>query len=182
MMLTGDDLYELQLVQLGHDELYHKDVVILPLAERVKHMALHNAKYTAYFIEALDSSDDARMAHVLTDAFIITLATANTLNQDLGREIVGRQDSGTVSPPPTGFEFIKAYAKEAGALAKYCEAWDHLENYAFREVMQKSNAGLLMLIVGEAENRRLDLTTLYRGRLKVVETRSIFNRTFKGRT
>ena len=178
-MLTGKQIYKLQLVQLEHDEKYHKDVVILPLAERVKHMALHNAKYTAYFIEAVESSDARRMERVLTDAFIITLATANTLNQDLELQFDGApNDMGQGSSRE--FAFIKSYAKEAGALAKYCEAWDHLENYAFREAMQKANLGLLKLIVSEATARALDLPSLYRLRLENVETRSIFNRAFKG--
>ena len=47
-MNARDQLLALQWAQLKHDEAYHKDVVILPLAQRVKHMALHNAKYTAY--------------------------------------------------------------------------------------------------------------------------------------
>ena len=79
-------LLDLQWSQLKHDEAYHKDVVILPLAQRIKHMALHNAKYTAYFLEAVERGDDTTMLRVLVDAFVIALATANTLNQDLGHE------------------------------------------------------------------------------------------------
>jgi hypothetical protein len=81
-------LYDLQVEQLAHDESFHKDVVILPLADRIKHMALHNAKYVGYLLDAIDAGDDGVQA-VLTDAFIITLATANTLNQDLGRALEG---------------------------------------------------------------------------------------------
>lgn len=83
---VADFVYQLQLEQLRHDESFHKDVVLLPLAERVKHMALHNGKYVAYFFEAADAE---RFAAVLTDAFIITLATANTINQDLGKAVAG---------------------------------------------------------------------------------------------
>jgi len=73
-------------MQLAHDERYHKDVVILPLGERVKHMALHMAKYVGYLAE-IEGDDPERVARILTDAFIITLATANALNQDLGRDL-----------------------------------------------------------------------------------------------
>ena len=86
-MSVRDQLLALQWTQLKHDEAYHKDVVILPLAQRIKHMALHNAKYTAYLFEIAESGDDARLTRTLTDAFIISLAVANTLNQDLGREL-----------------------------------------------------------------------------------------------
>ena len=51
-MSVSDHLLTLQWAQLKHDEAYHKDIVILPLAQRMKHMALHSAKYTAYFLTA----------------------------------------------------------------------------------------------------------------------------------
>lgn len=70
---------------------------------------------------------------------------------------------------------MKSYAKEAGALAKVCESWDHLENLSFREMMQKSNLALLKLVLAEAALRQLNLEALYHARLSVLETRSIFN-------
>jgi hypothetical protein len=89
-MSVSDHLLTLQWAQLKHDEAYHKDIVILPLAQRMKHMALHSAKYTAYFLTAVDDGDEARFQRTLTDAFIICLAVANTLNQNLGRELTLR--------------------------------------------------------------------------------------------
>ena len=85
-MSTSSTILDLQWTQLAHDERYHKDVVILPLGERIKHMALHMAKYAGYLAED-ERSEPQRVTRVLTDAFIITLATANTLNQDLGRDL-----------------------------------------------------------------------------------------------
>ena len=86
-MTVRDQLLSLQWTQLKHDEAYHKDIVVLPLAQRIKHMALHNTKYTAHLFEAVETDDQARLIKTLTDAFIISLASANTLNQDLGREL-----------------------------------------------------------------------------------------------
>ena len=94
-MSVREQFLKLQWSQLKHDEAYHKDVVIMPLAERIKHMALHNAKYTAYLFDAADTGNDARLAEVLTDAFIIVLASANTLNQDIGVDL----GEGTEAPP-----------------------------------------------------------------------------------
>jgi hypothetical protein len=172
-------IYELQLEQLRHDETFHKDVVILPLAERVKHMALHNGKYIAYFFEAPDAE---RFAAVLTDAFIITLATANTLNQDLGKALA--EDWATISgladvpfPEPAGQDaFIKAYAIAAGLLAKACESWDHLEMAPFNSMMRESNLSLFRLVVGHAAALKLDIVGSYRTRLRFIEQRSIFHR------
>lgn len=175
-----DFVYDLQLEQLRHDESFHKDVVILPLAERVKHMALHNGKYVAYFFEALDSE---RFAAVLTDAFIITLATANTINQDLGKAVAEEWApitslSEVPVPQPEGQDaFIKSYAIAAGLLAKACESWDHLEMVPFNTMMRDSNLALFRLVVGYAAALKLDLVEHYRKRLRLIERRSIFHRT-----
>lgn len=177
---AADFVYDLQLEQLRHDESFHKDVVILPLAERVKHMALHNGKYVAYFFEAADTD---RFAAVLTDAFIITLATANTINQDLGQAVA--QEWAEISsfanapiPQPHGKDaFIRAYAIAAGHLAKACESWDHLEMAPFNTMMRESNLALFRLVAGFAAELKLDLVEHYRQRLRFIERRSIFHRT-----
>ncbi|TIL83159.1 MAG: hypothetical protein E5Y89_01945 [Mesorhizobium sp.] len=175
-----DFIYELQLEQLRHDETFHKDVVILPLAERVKHMALHNCKYVAYFFQAADAE---RFAAVLTDAFIITLATANTVNQDLGKAVAEEWASiaeleDVPAPRPAGQDaFIRAYAITAGQLAKACESWDHLEMAPFNTMMRDSNLALFRLVVSYAAAMKLDLVDLYRKRLRFIERRSIFHRT-----
>lgn len=184
-------IYDLQVEQLKHDELFHKDVVIMSLPDRVKHMALHNAKYVGYFIEAIDGSDIKRFEAVLTDAFIITLATANTLNQDLGKSATDtgisdgwlaateeRRPSKIAHQTGDPFAFLKAYACEAGGLAKVCESWDHLEDVPFLKLMRERNLGLFNLITSEATSRGLDLESIYLARLRIIEKRSIFHRTF----
>jgi hypothetical protein len=183
-------LYDLQVEQLAHDESFHKDVVILPLADRIKHMALHNAKYVGYLVDAIDAGDDGRVQAVLTDAFIITLATANTLNQDLGQalEEAGGQDTdlkslggsladdlGRRADDPFGF--VKAYARATGKLAKACESWDHMEDVPYVAIMRASNIDIFKLVVAEAALRSFDLEGLFRARLRFIERRSIFHPT-----
>jgi len=185
-----NQLYSLQLRQLEHDEKYHKDVVILPLAERIKHMALHYAKYVAYFIDAVDQNDDMRMSGILTDTFIISLATANTLNQSIGanlkdRDAMDLQQLGIMFSNELGikseddFGFVKAFARETGLLAKTCESWDHLESVSFRDLMLQSNLAIFKIVVAESAIRELNLVEFYNARLRVIETRSIFDRTFR---
>jgi hypothetical protein len=185
---TGTRLYDLQVEQLTHDESFHKDVLILPLAARIKHMALHNAKYVAYFIDAVDAGDDGRFQAVLTDAFIITLASANTLNQNIGQafESAGGQDTdlrslgafltnGLSQSGHDSFRFVKAYARAAGQLAKACESWDHMEDVPYVAIMRATNIDLFKLVVAEAALRSLDLEALFRTRLRSIERRSIFH-------
>jgi hypothetical protein len=151
-MTPRNHLLKLQWAQLKHDEAYHKDVVIMPLAERIKHMALHNAKYVAYFFDALDQRDDAKLTKTLTDAFIIVLASANTLNQDIGRDLgasaetepsllaIGASLAGDMARKDADdYWFIRNFAHHTGRLAKVCESWDHLESIVFRDEMKQCN-------------------------------------------
>lgn len=191
-MTLRDELLRLQWAQLRHDESYHRDVVIMPLAERVKHMALHNAKYTAYFFDAIDNVDHAKLIRTLTDAFVIVLATANTLNQDIGADLDARDDAsqslrslGATLAEAIGrneaddYWLVRNFARHAGRLAKVCESWDHLENILFRDEMRRCNVELLKIILAEASDRQLDLADSYKSRLRQVEQRSIFDRLFR---
>ncbi|MCW3474693.1 hypothetical protein [Limobrevibacterium gyesilva] len=187
-MTVRDQLLALQWTQLKHDEAYHKDVVILPLAQRIKHMALHNAKYTAHLFEVAETGDEARLIKTLTDAFIISLASANTLNQDLGGEL-GEAAVAATSLPALGADLtvelarsdadplwlVRAFARQNGQLAKACESWDHLESVPFRDLMRSCNVAILKAVLVEASARELDLAEAYRARIREVETRSIFD-------
>ena len=187
-MNARDQLLALQWAQLKHDEGYHKDVLTLPVAQRVKHMALHNTKYTAYFLDACDRGDDARLRHTLTDAFIIALANANILNQDLGRELdEAGEESSLQSIGATlalrlaredadSLWLVRQFARHNGQLAKLCESLDHLEALPFREGMQLCNRELMSAVLAEAGARQLDLVAAYKARVRAVETRSIFDR------
>ena len=191
-MAIREQLLELQWAQLKHDEAYHKDVVILPLAQRVKHMALHNAKYTGYFIDAVDAGDETRMTKTLVDAFIIALASANTLNQDIGRELedvsarahsiveLGAQlRSSLPRQDADPLWLARGFARYNGQLAKVCESWDHLESIPFRDQMKSCNLSLLKVVLAEATARGINLAEAYTVRIREVETRSIFDRHFK---
>ena len=185
-MSVSDHLLTLQWAQLKHDEAYHKDIVILPLAHRMNHMALHGAKYTAYFLSAVDDGDEARFQRTLTDAFIICLAVANTLNQDLGRELtasnpdrslleLGNALAGKLGRDDDPLWMMRQYCKHSGQLAKLCEAWDHLEDLQFRSGMHQCNLSLFSAVLAEAAARDIDLATAYRERIRAVEARSIFD-------
>jgi len=188
-MPIRDQLLALQWTQLKHDEAYHKDVVILPLAQRIKHMALHNAKYTAHFFEAAETGDESRLIKTLVDAFIIALASANTLNQDLGKEFDAAADSFAETAaslaaslprdPKDPLWLVRQFARHNGQLAKICESWDHLEPVPFREGMKACNLALFKVVMAEAGARGLDIETAYKGRIRVVETRSIFDDLFR---
>jgi len=41
-----EEIFELQLEQLRHDEKYHKEICSLSVKNRINHMVLHFAKYS----------------------------------------------------------------------------------------------------------------------------------------
>ncbi len=55
-MTVEEQLLAMQWAQLQHDERYHKEITLLSVADRMKHFALHMAKYLGYFAETLDSA------------------------------------------------------------------------------------------------------------------------------
>ena len=187
-MTIREDLLRLQWAQLGHDEVYHKDVTILPLGQRVKHFVLHNAKYTSYLFEAVGKNDSALVLRTLTDAFVISLASANTLNQDIGREL-GDIAAENISLMELGGRLVldqprdhtdqlwivRTFAHHTGRLAKACESLDHLESIPFRDVMKGANLALFKAILAEASVLKIDLMHSYTARIREVEARSIFD-------
>lgn len=177
----------LQWTQLKHDESYHKDIVLLPIAQRVQHMVLHYAKYTGYFLISVEAQDDQRFRKTLIDSFIIALATANALNQDLSREFAGASDADTLSemgavcakslrrPATDNLWLVHQFAHHNSQLAKACEGWDHLEPLPYRDMMKTANVSILRAVLAEASQREIDLSIAYETRIREVESFSIFD-------
>jgi hypothetical protein len=182
-----EQLLALQWAQLKHDELYHKEITLLPVADRMKHFALHMAKYLGYFVDAIDTDSD-RFERTLVDAFIITLASANTLNFDLGKALGWQENAAPVNFKAFGIElatqcfprsedkiwFLKQFARHCGRLAKACESLDHIESHPFREAMLASVLDMFKLFVAEGTAHQIDLINGAKERLRSVETKNIF--------
>jgi len=182
------ELFALQTEQLSHDERYHKDICLLPMHQRLNHMALHFSKYTGQLAECLGSNDRSVLEKTVIDIFVISLASANWLNLRLS-DWVTLPDPSTpvllvrltnsapqrVSPnwlDPTWL--FRSVAMQAGRMAKACESLDHLEAYPYRETLSQSVAQLCAIALTAAVFLDVDLPTRYRLRLREVEKRSIF--------
>ena len=75
--LSPDDLARLQWEQFEHDEKYHREIARLTVQDRLKHMALHFAKYSGGLAAG---PDEAELRRLVTDIFVIALSSANILN------------------------------------------------------------------------------------------------------
>lgn len=181
---SADLINELQREQLAHDKAYHPDILSLDTTKRVIHMSLHNAKYTAQFVAAHEDHDEVLHRKTLTDAFIISVATANALTYDLRKSIpiemsnldnLDAVGSAIEKAQGSNQTFHRRYAVQVGQMAKACESLDHLESYPFREKLTEANNTIFKLLLSDAANKKIDVVSEYRARLSQVEANSPFS-------
>ena len=182
-------LFQLQLEQLQHDEEYHREICRLTVHDRLNHMALHFAKYTGKVAKLCEEEDTEKFARVVTDIFIISLSSANTLNLRLSDKINECLDIGHGDLMTLGYILaaradissldqswlLLTMAKLTGQMAKGCESIDHLEDYSFREKIIESVVGICKTVLIVASFANLDLTVETQMRLASVKERLIFH-------
>ncbi|MCJ2183702.1 hypothetical protein MTR62_13525 [Novosphingobium sp. 1949] len=180
MIFDFENLRALQWHQHRHDMDYHADVAAMPPALRMKHFSLHMAKYAAYLAESEESGDKGKLDRALVDSLAIILAIANTLGQDLGRDLRA-QAGGVSSKSADGLDVVpqgmmwRFFVREVGALSKACEALDHLEDFPFKKTMKEANGELARIVLSSAAGVGLDIEGQYKTRLRDVEKRSMFD-------
>jgi len=160
-------LDELQLEQFKHDEMYHREIARLTTQDRLKHMALHFAKYAGNLAEAGDNQDALKKA--VTDTFVIAVSTANILNVRLPEALSEGAIESAVEP------FATVLMIHAGRMAAACEKLDHLEDFAFRPVIRERAIALLRAAAAEAVRNDWNIVELVRTRLAGVKRKMIFH-------
>lgn len=180
MIFDYQNLRALQWHQHRHDVDYHADVAAMPPAVRMKHFSLHMAKYAAYFVECDETGDQSKLERALLDSLAIILAIANTLGQDLSKDVQGATGE---RPPNSAGELDglpqemmwRFFVREVGALSKACEALDHLEDFPFKKAMKDANCKLARITLASAATLDLNIVDRYKSRLRDVEKRSMFD-------
>lgn len=158
-------LDRLQWQQFEHDEKYHREIARLTVQDRLKHMALHFAKYAGGLA---DSPEDGAVRRLVTDIVVIAISSANILNLRLSDQHnalrSARKDS----------ELATAITIGAGRMAAACEKMDHLEAFPFRERISESVLELLSQALTYAEAKDWDVEGMVAARLQPVKEKSIF--------
>jgi hypothetical protein len=183
------NMLDLQREQFEHDERFHREIVRLDLAARLKHMALHFCKYTGQFAAILDGPENAELrSRTIIDSFIISLCSANALNFNLAEHITPRL-SGAATLHDIGFHlshelYPKAHlnnswlfthhAIHAARMARACEKIDHLEGFPFREELQEAVLRLCQIGVIAAYTNNIDLFLAVRDRRAQIRDRNPF--------
>ena len=186
---VSEELFQLQLEQFRHDEIYHREISRLSVHQRLNHMALHFSKYGGQIAEICDSPDNERLQRTITDIFIIGLSSANSVNMRIADEIRECENESVCDVAELGavlakkgnvknFDpvwLLKAMAIWSGRMAKACESIDHLEAFPFNERIKESLIEIFKTALIAASLRNLDLAKLARSRLAGVKERLIFH-------
>lgn len=176
--LARNELFQLQLEQMRHDERYHPEISRLTVHHRLNHLALHFAKYAGRVATMVMEDNNSDIDRTLTDIFIIALSTANVLNLDLGKALSSRlaadlkvtdtQDGSLVG-------LLLPVTIASGRMAKACESIDHLEAVKFREEISDCVVRLSTLSAEAANVRGLDIALEIRNRLEKVRAAKLFH-------
>lgn len=149
-MLPSDQIARQQIEQYRHDLKNHFDVAALPRIERLKHYALHFAKYAGRIARDQDGCD---LERTLVDSFLIGLSAANALKLKLsGEDLVGPADDSSSQ------RLLEIYTDAAGRFAEASEKSDHLED--FIDIARSANRSILKIVAEEAAKRNIDLLSL----------------------
>ena len=184
-MSLKDELLNLQWKQLQHDENYHKDIWLLTVHHRINHMTLHFAKYSGQLIEANFNKDSNQFSKTCLDSLIIATSLANILNvnlsvalegynpqcksiNELSKKLLNEFDLTTDS-------LSRKIAVLVGKLAKAAESVDHLEKFAFREVLSELTIEIFKLVIaGCTITSNISIIDEIEKRMLTVERKSMF--------
>ena len=172
-ILSSADLDWFQGEQLRHDALAHTDIASLPMRRQLVNFILHLSKYQGRLIKALRSQDRESVQRLITDSFIILLATANALGRS--PRIVGAGRPTSLSHLRTSEALLFAYVEVVAEMSKACEAFDDNENYPSHSMLDTCLGTLLRVVIALANVNDVPLLETVPHRWSRVERRAMAN-------
>lgn len=169
---------ELQTEQQRHDDLAHRDILCLPVQDRIRHMVLHFAKYCGHFADMQAVNNEARFISTLVDTAIICLASANALgiklassvqDQTSSSDLIAKLKAQSSISQELCTELFVQLSKVTGTMAKACESLDHLESFDYRGTLERGVVAIASLCSVVDDRARMDLPTLIRARWERIE-------------
>jgi hypothetical protein len=158
-------LRRLQEFQAEHDAKHHGDVHGLPRAECIRHLVLHFAKYSGRLVDCTSHAEEM-FSRTLVDTFIVSMSARNVLGLP-ANELEYWQLPGPPTSPPLPF-FRLALAKQAGLLAKACEALDHREQIDYAGIYREGVNAILRAVIAISFAVEIDIATLTEERWKEI--------------
>jgi hypothetical protein len=173
-VLSAEDLDWFQDGQFRHDALAHAEIVGLPMRHQLVYFILHLSKYQGRLLKALRSEDSESVQRLITDSFIILLATTNALGKC--PRIVGAGRPTSLSHLRGSEALMSAYVEVVGEMAKACEALDDNESYPSYAVLDTCVGTLIRIVVALANANEVPLFETVPHRWSRVEKRALANR------
>ena len=171
-MRSHDSIRNLQQQQQAHDLKSHKDILCLPVQDRLRHMVLHFAKYVGRLVNGGTQLGATSFERTVVDTFIIALATANALNVNLGAFCTAPQSEGEQgSLEAIQTKFSIALAIQTGRMAKACEALDHVERFNIREELEAGVTAICSYCLAAASGANIRLPEAVTARWREIETK-----------
>jgi hypothetical protein len=161
MTYSKDQILNWQRDQYEHDMKYHFDILSLNRSDRLKHYALHFAKYAGRV--ARGDEEQKSLVDTVTDALLVSLSTANAIHQKLG-----------YSPEKSNKTFFIRLTDATGRIGDAAEKIDHLE--PFLEIAKRGNQDIFDALLDFGMTKALDADLLLNDRRKELRTRQFFIR------
>ncbi|KQB97389.1 hypothetical protein AL073_00030 [Loktanella sp. 1ANDIMAR09] len=160
-MYKPDQILNWQQDQYEHDMKYHFDILSLHRNDRLKHYALHFAKYAGRI--ARGDSEAKPVVETFTDALLVCLSAANTLQQHL-----------EYRPKNSNGLFLIRLTDAAGRVCDAAEKIDHLE--PFMGIAKDGNQDFFDTLMDFAVAERLDAQLMLNERRAELRIRQFFIR------
>ncbi len=180
----------LQKQQLAHDLEFSRDIMGMSEKNRLTHYTLHQGKYIGHLVGFDPSAIKFTFNDIVTNAFIVMLATANSLKIDLEQELKHRPTFAfnIRTPQALGLSILAPQAQMAAALIDYKEPaptlWGQIcalmpparrAKKAFNAQMRDSTLTLCRILGGVSEGLNMDMDTLVAARLEKRARTNLFH-------
>jgi hypothetical protein len=160
-MYNSDLLLDWQKDQYQHDMRNHFDILSLHKEDRLKHYAMHFAKYAGRI--ARGEKEEKSPERTFVDALLVCLSAANTLHQKL-----------TYNAGRSNESFFLRLTDAAGRFNDAAEKIDHLE--PFLEIARSSNGDILDALLDFASERAICVESALEHRRSELRQKQFFIR------
>lgn len=151
-------LSEYQRIQSIHDNDYHSDIVDPGSVYRLKHIALHFAKYAS---KLMNEDSAAAYSKAFIDTFIMAISASVVLEIDFKKVKLDIDSSDNI--------FFYKFINNMSLFAKACESVDHKEVFPVYENQVNSILNLINACYFESKRKKIDVLRDAKSRLKDVE-------------
>ncbi|MDW3182657.1 hypothetical protein [Roseobacter sp.] len=160
-MYTQNQILDWQRDQYEHDMRNHFDIISLHKNDRLKHYAMHFAKYAGRL--ARGDAEPKSIDRTFVDALLVCLSASNTLHQELRHQ-----------PMRSNSTFFMRITDASGRVNDAGEKIDHLE--PFIDIAREGNQDIFDALLDYSAAQHLDVDSCLLERRQELKKRQFFIR------